>query len=91
VTLEQFRALQLPPALQRIGEGVGGAGVLYWFWWVLIEQGALEEMTRAPALVEILLGLPLILILPALYYTAVFILLRVILWLLLGDEKEPVP
>lgn len=90
MTLQQFRALQLPPLLQRTGELVGGVGVVGWFWWILVEQGVLGELMGQPELVEILLGLPLILILPALYYTAVFILLRVLYWLLVGDAKEPV-
>ncbi len=90
MNLQQFRALQLPPQIQRLGEWIGGLGVLYWFWWVLFEKGALVSLTESPQLMEILLGLPLILIIAALYYTAVFVLLRVMLWLLWGrKQKEP--
>ncbi len=85
MNLQQFRALQLPPYWQRLGEWVGAGVVLYWFWWILIEKGAWASLTGGPDLMEILLGLPLILILPAIFYTAVFILLRVVLWLLLPE------
>ena len=89
MTLQQFRAITLPPSLQRLGEWVGGGGMIYWFWWVLVEKGALRSLTESPALQEILLGLPLILILPAIYYTAIFLLLRFGVWLLLPIEKKP--
>ena len=86
MTLDQFRAIQLPPTLQQLGQWGGGAGVLYWFWWVLIEKGALASLTGGPKLMEILLGLPLILILPAIFYTTVFLLLRVVVWMQLPEE-----
>ena len=74
--------LQLPPLWQKLGEWVGIAGVLFWFWWVLVEKGALASLTGEPEVVEILLGLPLILMIPAIFYAAVFILLRVLVWML---------
>ncbi len=89
VTLQQFRALQLPPLVQSVGQVIGAVGVLYWFWWVLIEKGFLQVLISGdPALQTILLGVPLFLILPAIYYTAIFILLRVMVWILKG--REPV-
>jgi hypothetical protein len=84
MNLQQFRTLQLSPTLQRLGEWVGGVIVLCWFWWVLIEKGAWASLLGGPELMEILLGLPLILILPAILYTMVFLLLRVWVWLRAG-------
>ena len=91
ITLQQFRSLQLPRTLQRAGQGVGVVGVLCWFWWVLFEKGFLQVLlTGAPDLQVILMGLPLLLILPALFYTALFILLRVVTWLFFSPEsREP--
>lgn len=88
MNLQQFRSIQLPNHLQSIGEWVGGGGVLYWFWWILIEKGALQSLTQGPQMMEILLGLPLILILPAIFYTTLFLLLRVIVWLQLPAEDQ---
>ncbi len=87
MTLQQFRSLQLPPKLQRLGEWTGGSIVLYWFWWILIEKRALDSLLNGPGLMEILLGLPLILILPAIFYTMVFLLLRVVVWLMLPPDE----
>lgn len=87
MNLQQFRNLQLPPKAQRLGEWVGGGVVLYWFWWILIEKGALDSLLNGPGMMEILLGLPLILILPAIFYTMVFLLLRVVLWSMMPSEE----
>ncbi len=88
MNLQQFRTLQLPPQLQRLGEWCGRGVVLGWFWWVLIEKGALQSLLNGPGLMEILLGLPLILIVPAILYTMVFLLLRVWVWVHLPSEGE---
>ncbi len=87
ITLQQFRGLQLPVVLHRAGQIVGVTGVLYWFWWVFIEKGFLQTLLSDSLEMQvILLGLPLALILPAIYYAAVFVLLRVLFWLLIGGE-----
>ncbi len=91
ITLQQFRSLQLPGSLQRAGQVIGAAGVLCWFWWVLFEKGFMQVLiTGAPDLQVILMGLPLFLILPAIFYTAIFILLRVLVWLFgAAESREP--
>jgi len=82
MTLEQFRQIELSPTLQKSGELVGGAGSLLWFWWVLLEKDFLQiVLSEQAGMVEMLLGIPLLLILPAIYYTAVFILLRFLVWI----------
>lgn len=81
MNLQQFRMLQLSPQLQQLGQWMGGSGVVLWFWWILVEKGAWASLSDAPEMMEILLGLPLILILPAIFYTMVFLLLRVWVWL----------
>lgn len=88
MNLQQFRALQLPVMLQRVGQWIGGVGVVWWFWWVLLEKGALSSLTEDPNLTEILLGLPLILILPAIYYATVFLFLRVLYWTIFSPHQE---
>ncbi len=89
MNLQQFRTLELPPQLQQLGQWVGGAGVVLWFWWILIEKGAWASLSGSPEMMEILLGLPLILILPAIFYTMVFLLLRVWAWINLPQQQEP--
>ena len=88
MNLQQFRALRLPVMLQRLGQWIGGIGVAWWFWWVLVEKGALHSLTVDPKMTEILLGLPLILILPAIYYATVFLLLRVLYWTIVSPQQE---
>ena len=88
MNLQQVRALQLPAVLQRVGQWTGGVGVAWWFWWVLLEKGALSSLTEDPNLTEILLGLPLILILPAIYYATVFLFLRVLYWIIFSPQQE---
>ncbi|MBC8520066.1 MAG: hypothetical protein H8D24_06650 [Gammaproteobacteria bacterium] len=88
ITLQQFRMLRLPVALHRAGQFIGVAGVCYWFWWVLVEKGFLQTLLSDDlGMQAILLGVPLVLILPAIYYTALFILLRVLFWLGSSDEE----
>lgn len=89
-TLQQFRTLRLPVPLHRVGQSIGVAGVLYWFWWLLFEKGFLQTLLSDNIEMQvILLGVPLALILPAIYYTAVSVLLRVLFWLFTGRESEP--
>lgn len=89
MNLQQFRAITLTPQQQQLGQWIGGAVVVSWFWWILLEKGALASLTSGPQLMEILLGLPLIVIVPAILYTMVFLLIRVWVWLSSPQQERP--